>query len=128
MNTLLLCPPTAYDIVYKINPWMDVTKKVDQQKVLKEYQELKNVYKELGCKILEIEQKEDLPDMVYVANYGFVKNKTFIKANFTFEQRKGEAELAKHYFQRQGYIIEELPETINWEGQGDLLEIGRAHV
>ncbi|HEX8931951.1 MAG TPA: arginine deiminase-related protein [Patescibacteria group bacterium] len=121
---VLLCPPTHYDIEYEINPWMDITHKVDQKKVRAEYETLKQTYQKLGLEILEIEQKKGLPDMVYAANFGFPENNFFIKANFKFAERKKEAELAKQYFTNLGFTIHELPENVNWEGQGDLLKIG----
>src|SRR6266581_500250 len=124
MKKVLLCPPTYYEVVYEINPWMDVTKKVDHAKVQEEYQKLKQTYQELGCEILEIEQEKGLPDMVYAANYGFPQDNIFIKSNFKFEQRKKEAELAKESLQKRGFTIKELPEDIVWEGQGDLLTVG----
>lgn len=127
MNKVLLCPPLFFDIEYEINPWMDLNKKVDQQKVQTEYQILKQTYLELGLDILEIEQGKNLPDMVYAANYGFVKNKIFIKSNFKFDERKGEETLAKQYFHKLGFTIKELPEHINWEGQGDFLTVGRKY-
>ena len=128
MKKVLLCPPKYYDIEYEINPWMDVTKKVDHQKAKEEHQELKQVYQELGLEILEIPQEKGLPDMVYAANHGFPKGTMFIKSNYKFDQRKQEAAFAKAYFQKLGFVIKELPEYITWEGQGDLLMVGRQYV
>lgn len=128
MKKVLLCPPTAYDIKYEINPWMHVANKVDQKKVREQFEELKNVYKELGCEILEIEQGQDLPDMVYAANYGFPQDKIFIKSNFKFDQRKGEANFAKKFFEERKFTIKELPETVSFEGQGDLLVAGNKYL
>jgi N-dimethylarginine dimethylaminohydrolase len=124
MKKILLCPPTHYDIEYKINPWMDIENKVDQQKVHEEYQQLKQTYKDLGCEILEIPQEKDLPDMVYAANYGFPQSNVFIKSNFKFDERKDEAEAAKKYFEKLGFATQELPTHISFEGQGDLLVAG----
>lgn len=103
---------------------MDTHNKVDHHRVREEYEALKQVYLELGCEILEIEQGKGLPDMVYAANFGFPQDNIFIKANFMFDERKGEAELAKQYFQNLGFKIKELPENVAWEGQGDFLKVG----
>ena len=100
---------------------MSVENKVDKGKVKKEFEALKKVYTELGVEILEIPQEKDLPDMVYAANFGFPIGDTFIKSNFKYPQRAREAEVSKQYFETLGMQVQELPESVNWEGQGDLL-------
>lgn len=121
MRKILLCPPTFYDIEYVINPWMDIENKVDKKKVLKEYEVLKNLYKTLGAKVYEIEPVRGLPDMVYAANFGFVKDNLFIKSNFKYPQRQAESIYSKKYFENHGFAIAELPTEVCFEGQGDLL-------
>jgi N-dimethylarginine dimethylaminohydrolase len=128
MKKILLCPPTFYDIEYEINPWMHVEDKVDKKKVLQEYESLKRVYSSLGVKVYEISPIKGLPDMVYAANFGFVKNKTFIKSNFKYPQRRKESIYSKKYFQKIGFKILELPKEIIFEGQGDLLFSGKKYV
>lgn len=127
MKKVLLCPPAYYDIEYEINPWMDLNNKVDHDKVNEEYLKLKQIYSELNIEILEIQPEKGLPDMVYAANFGSIADNVFIKSNFKFEERKKEASLAKNYFQKLGLHIEELPEGIIWEGQGDLLKAGNTY-
>lgn len=124
VKKILLCPPSYYDIEYEINPWMHISNKVDRKKVKEEFEELKNAYKSLNVEILEIPQEKGLPDMVYSANYGFPFKNIFIKSNFKFNQRKPEADLSKLFLEKLGFEIKELPENINWEGQGDLLTTG----
>lgn len=118
-----MCPPTYYDIEYEINPWMHIDNKVDHKKSMEEFEELKKVYKSLGVEILEIKQEKGLPDMVYAANFGFPKGKIFIRSNFKYKQRKGEANFAKEYFEKLGFDVKELPDDVSFEGQGDLLSI-----
>lgn len=124
MKKVLLCPPTHFEIAYQINPWMNPSNNVDKKIVQKEYNELKQTYQELGCEIVEIPQKNGLPDMVFAANYGFPLGNMFIKSNFKFKERKEEAEIAKEHFKKQGFTIKELPLHISFEGQGDLLTNG----
>ncbi|MDO8583080.1 MAG: arginine deiminase-related protein [bacterium] len=118
---VLLCPPTFYDIEYEINPWMHVDNKVNKEKVLEEYRNLKSTYQSLGLDVLEIAPVKGLPDMVYAANFGFVKNNLFIKSNFKFPQRQSESIYSKRYFESLGFKIAEMPDDISFEGQGDLL-------
>ena len=124
MKTVLLCPPTFYDIEYEINPWMHVENKVDKRKVFEEYKNLKKIYQSLGLEVLEIEPVKGLPDMVYAANIGFPLGNKFVVSNFRFEQRRKEADFAKKYFENLGFEIITLPQDIYFEGQGDLLTIG----
>lgn len=123
MKKVLLCPPTHYDIEYEINPWMHVDNKVDQFRVKDEYEQLKQAFKDLGAEVLEIQQEEGLPDMVYIANVGFPIGNSFIKANFRFPQRKKEADFAAAYFEKMGFEILTLPPNVFFEGQGDFLTV-----
>lgn len=124
MKKVLLCPPTFYDIEYEINPWMHIQNKVNKDKVLEEYKALKNAYKSLGVKVLEIEPVKGLPDMVYAANIGFPLGNKFVVSNFRYEQRRKESTYARKYFEDLGFEIITLPKDIYFEGQGDLLTIG----
>jgi N-dimethylarginine dimethylaminohydrolase len=124
MKKILLCPPAFYDIEYVINPWMNVKNKVDKKKVLEEYEDIKRTYKSLGVEVLEIDPEKGLPDMVYAANLGFVKDNIFIKSNFKYPQRQSESIYSKKYFEKLGFEIKELPKEISFEGQGDLLYMG----
>ena len=119
-STVLLCPPTFYQIEYEINPWMDVHKKADRQKTKDEYHELKKIYQKLGLRVLEIKPQPGLPDMTYVANFGFVMGNTFIKSNFKYPQRRKEAEYAQKYFKDTGFQIVSLPDDVNFECRGDI--------
>jgi N-dimethylarginine dimethylaminohydrolase len=124
MKKVLLCPPTFYDIEYVINPWMKVENKVDKEAVLKEYENLKNKYESLGLDVLEIKPVSGLPDMVYAANFGFVKDNIFVKSNFKYPQRQQESIHSKKFFEKLGFRVEEMPTEVTFEGQGDLLYSG----
>lgn len=124
MKRVLLCPPNFYDIEYEINPWMNVKNKIDKEKVLEEYEELKKTYQSLGVEVLEIEPVKGLPDMVYAANIGFPLGEKFISSNFRYEQRRREAVFGEKYFEALGFKIINLPKNIYFEGQGDMLTMG----
>ncbi len=128
VSTVLMCSPDHFGVVYRINPWMHPEKdQVNKQIALEQWQNLVDIYKSLGLEVQVIPQDPDLPDMVYAANFGFVLNNTFIKANFKYDERKEEAELSKKYFTKQGFEIYELPKEIFFEGQGDLLKMGQSY-
>lgn len=120
-STVLVCPPTFFQIEYEINPWMHVSNKVNHKKAQEEFENLVQIYKRIGLEVLEIKQKIGLPDMVFTANHGFILDKLFIKSNFRYPQRRKESDFAEDYFQKRGFIIKSLPRTVFFEGQGDLL-------
>jgi N-dimethylarginine dimethylaminohydrolase len=125
MKRVLLCPPTYFDVEYEINPWMHKEIQPNSQKTMAAYKNIKALFKEFKCDVYEIEQVKGLPDMVFTANFGNVKNSTFLKANFKFDQRKKEADYAEDYLATNfDFDTISLPEEIYFEGQGDLLTDG----
>lgn len=128
MKRILMCPPTSFDVVYEINPWMHVERKPSKNKAMDSYRKIKELYTGFGCEVYEITQVEGLPDMVYTANVGNVKNSTFLKSNFKFEQRRKEADYAEDFFETTfDFDAYALPENVFFEGQGDLLSDGERY-
>lgn len=128
MKRVLLCPPTHFDVEYEINPWMHMEIQPEAEGTLAAYDQLKQKFTGLGFEIHEIEQVKGLPDMVYTANVGNLFGNTFIKSNFKFDERKKEADYAAEYLHAKfGFTIAELPDHINYEGQGDLLTDGKRY-
>jgi N-dimethylarginine dimethylaminohydrolase len=125
MKKVLLCPPTHFDVEYEINPWMHKEVRPDKKKAMEAYTQIKAKYRELGVEVHEIPQVKGLPDMVYTANLGYLRNSTFIRANFKYEQRRKEADYAERFLEKH-FDVETvaLPEGVYFEGQGDLLSDG----
>ena len=128
MKRILMCPPTQYDVVYEINPWMNIKNKPDKQTTLSSYKILKETFTQLGLIVYEIKQEIGYPDMVYTANFGSIKNNTFLRANFKHIERRKETDYAERYLANK-FEIEaiSLPDDIFFEGQGDLLSDGKRH-
>lgn len=125
MKRLLLCPPTKFTVAYEINPWMHVEIKPDSAKAMDAYLQMKALYQRFGCEVYELEPADNLPDMVYTANVGNVKNSTFVRANFKFDQRRRESDYAEDFFESKFDMdVYALPEGVYYEGQGDLLAMG----
>ncbi|HSZ24801.1 MAG TPA: arginine deiminase-related protein [Cytophagaceae bacterium] len=124
---ILVCASDYFRIEYEINPWMDVSNNADRSEVLIQYRKLLDTFARAGVKFHGIEPNPKFPDMVYTANYGFITGKKFIKANFKYEQRRGESALAEKYFRQLGYKIYALPDKIYFEGEGDLLSSGNTY-
>lgn len=119
---ILMCPPIFFEVKYAINVWMDKDSVVDKAKAMREYQTLKEIYESLGVEVMEIEQEDGLPDMVYAANYGFLDGQKFVRANFFHPERRREAILAADYMKKNGYEVFELEDGLYFEGQGDMLK------
>ena len=120
-----MCPPTQFDVTYEINPWMHIEVKPDRQKAMNAYRQIKALYELFGCHVFEIPQVTGLPDMVYTANVGQVRNSTFLKSNFKFDERRREADYAEDFFETTfDFDAYALPENVFFEGQGDLLTDG----
>ena len=118
---ILLCPPVYYDIEYSINPWMHIEEKVNKKDVLSEYKELKKLYDKLQIPYDELTPTNGLPDQVYTTDTGVPVGKIFIKSNFRYGQRKPESAVSAAYFEKKGYAVYNLPPTVSFEGQGDLV-------
>ena len=121
MKKVLMCPPKAFDVVYAINPWMNLNNKPDKALTLKQWENLYNTYIKLGIKVSLIEQDKNLPDMVFTANAGIVANNTFICSNFEPLKRKPEEKLFQQWFHDNGYDVEILDSHQSGEGDALLL-------
>ncbi|GAB2949467.1 dimethylargininase [Streptomyces sp. NPDC059173] len=120
----LMCPPQHFDVTYSINPWMHPGKPVDGALARRQWEGLRDLYRELGHTVLEIEPAPGLPDMVFAANGATVVDGKVLGARFRHVERTAEGPLYLEWFQRQGFEELYWPEHIN-EGEGDYLVVGR---
>lgn len=121
----LMCKPDFFNVEYSINPWMKRGIRVDRKKVQSEWTGLVNALEGHGCRVETIDGAPNLPDMVFAADAGFVQGKTFLLANFHYEQRKPESRHYARWFFDRGYKVAEMPKDIFFEGKGDLLNAGK---
>lgn len=119
MKKILMCPPTAYDIEYEINPWMDMQNQPDRKLARQQWDHVYQTYLKLGVEVELIEQKPGLPDMVFTANGGIVRGRTFISGNFRYAERKGEEQQFQDWFTKHGYEVKTLQHYQG--GEGDAL-------
>lgn len=116
---ILMCRPDFFDIEYEINPWMNVKNKVNKKRAHEQWHALFETYNQLGVEVELIEQGKGLPDMVFTANGGIVKGKTFVSGNFRYKERKGEEALFQKWFSDHGYTVVTLSHFQG--GEGDAL-------
>ena len=122
IKKILLCPPDYFQIRYQINPWMK-NNQINKVRARSQWQKLVNIYQKLNIQIKIIKPRKNLPDMVFTADQGLVKNNLVVLANFRHYQRQPEAEIYQAWFENQGFHVLRLPKNHYFEG-GDALESG----
>jgi N-dimethylarginine dimethylaminohydrolase len=117
-----MTPPAFFAVDYAINPWMDITRPVDVDVALAQWEALRRTYLRLGHQVDLVEPLPGLPDMVYAANGGFIADDIAIVARFRFAERAGESRAYAEWMSSLGYRPVST-RHVN-EGQGDLLMVG----
>ncbi len=127
---VLLVSPKGFDVKYSINPHMqDASGRlnvVDKAFAQEQWQALKAIYQKLDFQVYTIPDNFDYPDMVFCANQTFPfldenGNKCVLMSQMHAEQRKGEVEVLRHWFQSQQYRVYDLRAKGDLEGAGDLI-------
>ncbi|MBG6059233.1 MULTISPECIES: dimethylargininase [unclassified Cryobacterium] len=121
-RTILMCKPSYFTVVYRINPWMDPAVPTDTALAVAQWQTLYDTYVGLGFDVHLIDPIDGLPDMVYAANGGFVIDNIAYGAAFTYPQRQPEGPAYMDWFRENGFDVR-VPQEIN-EGEGDFLLVG----
>jgi N-dimethylarginine dimethylaminohydrolase len=119
-----MCPPTHFDVVYSINPWMHPDKPVDPALAGTQWERLREVYLELGHEVVCIDPIPGYLDMVFTANGAVVVDDRVLLAKFRHVERAGEVRGYVEWFRERGYAVVHQPAHFN-EGEGDLLPVGR---
>ena len=121
MKHLLMCEPRFFEVCYVINPWMEGNLgKVNSKLAQQQWQNLYDIVSGLASVSL-IEPVAGLPDMVFTANAGLVRNKEVIISSFRHAERQPEAKFFEKFFASLGYRVRRLKEQTIFEGAGDAL-------
>jgi len=121
MKHFLMCAPRFFEVCYVINPWMEGNLgKVNKELAQQQWENLYGIVSGLASVSL-IEPVAGLPDMVFTANAGLVKNKEVIVSSFRHAERQSEAQHFDKFFAAQGYRVLHLKESTIFEGAGDAL-------
>jgi len=121
-RTVLMCRPSYFTVVYRINPWMDPAIPTDTALAVRQWESLYQTYIDLGFDVKLVDPVDGLPDMVYAANGGFVLDGIAYGASFTHAQRQPEGPAYMRWFAANGFDVRE-PRNVN-EGEGDFLLVG----
>ena len=120
----LMCAPDHYEVAYAINPWMDLTVKVDRGRARAQWDELVATLRAAGARVRTIEGEPGLPDMVFTANAGIVVGDAFVPAAMRNPERRAEQEHFARWFASNGYDVRRLGGESVQEGAGDALPFG----
>ncbi|PYX87395.1 MAG: hypothetical protein DMG68_11805 [Acidobacteria bacterium] len=107
-GTVLMCPPTYFEVRDRKNPYMRAP--IDRDKAQRQWDALRTTLQEAGLKVEIIEPVMDLEDMVFAANQVFVgHHPTIGKFIFPSEMRHPSRQReVPHYvdwFIRRGYHV-----------------------
>lgn len=123
----LMCEPRHFEVVYEINPWMDLTAPVDTDLAVAQWRTLVETYRSLGHRVDLLEPVPGLPDMVFAANGATVVDGRVLGASFANPQRTAEAahHLAWHaeHAEELGWSQVVVPQHTN-EAEGDFAVAG----
>ena len=86
----LMCPPRYFDVCYEINPWMHREVRVDPERALTQWQNLREVLEDAGAAIDVLDSVRGVPDLVFTANAGVVNGRRFIPSRFRYPERQAE--------------------------------------
>lgn len=123
-RTYLMCPPTYFDVSYRINPWMDPEAgRPDRPKANEEWGAIVAAYRAAGHHVVVADPAPGLPDLVFTANAGLVIDGRVLVSRFRHPERVTEALVAERWFRELGFREIGVSATIN-EGEGDFLPAG----
>ncbi len=125
MPRLLMAPPQHYGVLYEINPWMNRGRATDPARAAAQWSALRALLAgPLEAEVQIVEPVEGLPDLVFTANAGLVREGRVVVSNFRHPERQGEAAVFARWFAEHGYDVLRPPEGRFFEGEGDALFVG----
>jgi N-dimethylarginine dimethylaminohydrolase len=123
---LLMCAPSAYDLLYEINAWMHLSNRPDKRLAWQQWEQLYRVLTEqVGVPVVLIEQAQEAPDMVFTANAGLpLPGKRILLSRFRYPERQVEEPYFEQFFRAHGFEVHLMPPHCRFEGEGDAFYLG----
>ena len=123
----VMCAPDYYDIPAAENPHMTGKQPINKELALQQWTDLVNVVQGFEIHVQLMPPVPERFDMVFTANGGWVHNGRALLSNFRLPIRQGEKKHFRSALEGMGFsrgmgTLRELPDSISWEGQGDVLE------
>jgi len=124
-NTVLMCPPTFFDVREPKNPHMGLA--IDRVRAQHQWDNLRRSLHDAGLKVELIDPVQGLDDMVFAANQVFVgehpeRGKFIVPSRMRYPSRQKEVAFYVEWFRQRGYQTIELDLRGEYlEGHGDLV-------
>lgn len=119
---ILMCPPTYFDVLYAINPWMEEAPPCNKDLARRQWDNLYDALtRQAGADVVLMDPVEDLPDLVFTANAAFIYNNIAIVAHYKHVERRPEEPFCAAWFEENGFQALRMPDHIFFEGAGDAL-------
>lgn len=122
IKRVLLCRPRHFTVDYIINPHMQPYS-VDTDHAMAQWEQLVTTLESLKITVEIIEQKSDVPDMVFATDQGIVRDGSVLLANFRYPQRQKERQYYREWFREHDFRLRALSNIFPFEG-GDTLFFG----
>jgi arginine dihydrolase len=124
-KTVLMCPPTFFDVREAKNPHMG--RAIDRVLAQQQWENVQRSLRDAGLKVELIDPVQGLDDMVFAANQVFVgkhpqRGSFIVPSRMRYPSRQREVAFYVEWFRRRGYEVIELDFQAEYlEGHGDLL-------
>jgi N-dimethylarginine dimethylaminohydrolase len=121
---ILMCPPDFYGIEYEINPWMKRERQADHAAAVRQWNDLRALLESAGAKVSTLTPVPGLPDLVFTANAAMVYGNRAVLARFRHKERQGETPHDEVWLRDHGFLTQQPPDGVFFEGAGDALFCG----
>lgn len=120
-TTLLMCPPSSFEIAYDINPWMTRHLGSATPDAQRQWERLVETFHCAGDVTIEtMAPVPGLPDQVFTANAALISGRLAVVSTFRHPQRRREQAAHRAWLSRYGFGTTSLRQTF-FEGAGDAL-------
>ncbi|MCU0493765.1 MAG: dimethylarginine dimethylaminohydrolase family protein [Chloroflexaceae bacterium] len=117
----LMCLPRYFSVSYVINPWMQGhLQDASPQRATLQWQRL-HATLNAHASVALLDAQPDLPDLTFTANAGLVWGQHAVVSRFRHPERQGEEPHFAAWFERNGFLLHQLPPHVPFEGAGDAL-------
>ncbi len=122
---VLMCRPDHFDVTYDINHWMhDQIGQVDKSRAVTQWYELAFALSRVAD-VHMMNGVQDLPDLVFTANAGFIQGDMAVLSRFSTEERQPEEDVFAKWFLYHKYNLFRI--ASKYEGEGDHLRDSLGH-
>ena len=115
---ILMSSPEHFDVVYKINPHMNLENKVNKTLANAQWDSLRSIYENIGFDVEVIPGRSDLPDLVFMANQLISTRNGVILSRMNNIEREPEVDHIKNHLNIKNYFR---PQN-TFESMGDCIE------